>query len=538
MVGFSAHAQVSPFNLLVNGDFEGGGSGNGFQVQAPYNFIGTPPPLTGNSAPGDYAIIPNPQPMNLANFIPGTDHSGTGKMMVVDGTTVGGGQRFWKAGSTGGGVGPLTIGLTYTFSYWKKSVSITAVDAGTSANISVAWNNAASVTLVSGSEQVSFPGTTSVWEKITYSFVPTNAWVNIELYNNNTNPVGNDFAIDDVEVLPPPTPLGIRYSFVQPACPGGNDGSVTAYGTGGTLPYAYNLNGGTFTGNNMFTGLPGGASYEIRTRDNENNIAISNPAIVLTEPVNPLTVRNDTTICQGNSINLQATATGSGSFSWTANPPDPSLLNPNIANPVVSQATPTTYTVNYSYTFARDLIYNGNFELGDLGFATEYSFIANNATGAQRAYSVTNNPNTFEPGFSNLCVDHSTGTGKMMVVDGSTNPNTVVWKQKVPVQPNTNYTFRYWLQTVAMPSSVASIETLINGQPITGSSLTSTLSAGALCNWAQFTANWNAGTSTEAEITLINRNTAASGNDFALDDISFTSSQTCIVSKSVFVDVV
>ncbi|HRF26708.1 MAG TPA: hypothetical protein PKW54_05170, partial [Ferruginibacter sp.] len=318
----------------------------------------------------------------------------------------------------------------------------------------------------------------------------------------------------------------------------GNDGSVTAYGTGGSLPYAYNLNGGTFTGNNMFTGLPGGASYEIRTRDNENNIAISNPAIVLTEPVNPLTVRNDTTICQGNSINLQATATGSGSFSWTANPPDPSLLNPNIANPVVSPATPTTYTVNYSYTFARDLIYNGNFELGDLGFATEYSFIANNATGAQRAYSVTNNPNTFEPGFSNLCVDHSTGTGKMMVVDGSTNPNTVVWKQKVPVQPNTNYTFRYWLQTVAMPSSVASIETLINGQPITGSSLTSTLSAGALCNWAQFTANWNAGTSIEAEIILINRNTAASGNDFALDDISFTSSQTCIVSKSVFVDVV
>ena len=39
--------------------------------------------------------------MNTANFISGTDHSGSGKMMVVDGTTVGGGQRFWKAGNTG-----------------------------------------------------------------------------------------------------------------------------------------------------------------------------------------------------------------------------------------------------------------------------------------------------------------------------------------------------------------------------------------------------------------------------------------------------
>ena len=33
---------------------------------------------------------------------------------------------------------------------------------------------------------------------------------------------------------------------------------------------------------------------------------------------------------------------------------------------------------------------------------------------------------------------------------------------------------------------------------------------------------WNSGTSTEAEITVINDNTIESGNDYALDDISFS----------------
>src|SRR5574343_641720 len=100
-------AQVSPYSVLVNGDFESGSSGNGFQVPSPYNFLGTPPALSGTSNPGDYAITTNPNPMNSAFFINATDHSGSGNMMIVDGTTTGGQQRFWKAGNSGGGVGPL-----------------------------------------------------------------------------------------------------------------------------------------------------------------------------------------------------------------------------------------------------------------------------------------------------------------------------------------------------------------------------------------------------------------------------------------------
>ena len=46
----------------------------------------------------------------------------------------------------------------------------------------------------------------------------------------------------------------------------------------------------------------------------------------------------------------------------------------------------------------------------------------------------------------------------MMVVDGATNGTSVVWRQKIAVNPGTNYTFSYWLQSVAIPATPASIE--------------------------------------------------------------------------------
>jgi gliding motility-associated-like protein len=51
------------------------------------------------------------------------------------------------------------------------------------------------------------------------------------------------------------------------------------------------------------------------------------------------------------------------------------------------------------------------------------------------------------------------------------------------------------------------------GDPFTASSQT--------CVWEEFTATWNSGGATTAELCIVNQNTAVAGNDFALDDISF-----------------
>ena len=535
LLQFSVRAQVSPFNLLVNGDFENGGSGNGFQTLAPYNFLAT---LTGNSNPGDYAVIANPQPMNTAFFLSSTDHSGTGKMLVIDGSSIGGNPRFWKAGSGGGGVGPLTVGQTYTFSYWIKSIASSVVDVSTTADIVVNWNNANNISLVSGTTLAPYPGNTATWQKVVYSFTATTAFVNIELSNNNTNAVGNDFAIDDVEVLAPPKPLAIRYNAVDPSCSSTNDGFIAVYGTGGTPPYTYSYNGGPYTSNNIFAGLGTVTNAFVSVKDATTPTAavVFSPSnISLSPPANPLTIRPDSTICSGATLPLYASGSSTG-YSWSASPNDPTIANPNAQNTTASPTQNTTYTVVTSVTRNRSLIYNGDFEQGDVGFESGYTFYPYppnpaNPGFSQRAYSIVTNAQQFEPQFQ-PCVDHTSGSGKFMAIDGATVANIKIWSQKVGVTPNTNYTIEYWVQSID-GASPTQIETQINGAPITGNAAGSTFTApSTTCSWRQVTYNWNSGANTTAELSFIGRNTSSNGNDYAIDDISMKHSVACTFLKT------
>ncbi|MCX6208961.1 MAG: hypothetical protein NTZ59_05525, partial [Bacteroidetes bacterium] len=521
-------------NLLVNGDFESGVSGTGFQTQSPYNYLST---LSGNSNPGDYAIITDPNAMNTTWFLHCKDHtSGTGKMMVIDGITTGGQQRFWKAGNSGGGVGPLNVGTTYTFSYWVRSVSKSVTDINTTANIGIQFNNVASVTLTAGSTLLPFDTATG-WVQVKYTFVPTNAYVNIEMYNNNTSAVGNDFALDDIAVLAPPLPLAVSYSLQNPTCYNNTDGYIIAYGSGGTAPYTYSFNGGVFSTTNTLTGLAT-SSHTVTVKDALLN-TVSSSTINITAPSNPLTATASVNpICSGNNTTLTA-ANGGASYNWTASPVDASLTTPGIYNPVVSPAVATTYTVTSSTTTNVNLIYNGNFSLGNTGFTTDYTYKTVNTGGAQRCYGVMPNAQVFFNTFS-TCGDHTTGTQNMYVVDGSLNSADKVWCQTVVVKPSTTYVFSYWIQTLTI-NNPAQIETKINGVTVPAGTSANPVNAPATVacgNWQQVSYSWTSGVGvTTAEICLYDKNVNGNGNDFALDDISFTGSYGCNLSKTITIDV-
>ncbi|MBC8883122.1 hypothetical protein H9X57_06105 [Flavobacterium piscinae] len=119
-------------NLLNNGDFETGGSGVGFLVNN-YTLIN---PLNGVSNPGQYARTTNPNLMNT-NYISGGDHTtGTGNMLVFDGAISPGGF-FWTTSDTGGAIGGFTVGTSYVFSYWIKSVSNEVTSDESRSNIGV-----------------------------------------------------------------------------------------------------------------------------------------------------------------------------------------------------------------------------------------------------------------------------------------------------------------------------------------------------------------------------------------------------------------
>ncbi|MFN5183912.1 MAG: gliding motility-associated C-terminal domain-containing protein [Bacteroidota bacterium] len=519
-------------NMLNNGSFEYGGPGLGFVVNGQgYNLVS--PPYSGSTSSGNYAFVTNPQIFNNSFFVSSGDHTtGTGKMMVIDGTTTGGNQRFWEAGNTGGGVCNLVVGQTYTFSYWIRTVTATVAGINDLANIIVTFNNANNVTQISGTALAPMPSTG--WQKVSYSFVPTSSCVNIQMHNTNLNFAANDFAIDDMSVLPPPQPLSATYSITHPNCSDTISGIITVYPRGGIEPYSYQLidSLSNTTGNStgLFQDLTQG-NYSFIITDATGAVYTDTNIILITSSVlsvNPSTA----TICPGSSITFTASG-GNNSYTWTSsNGNEPGFPN-NNSSVTVSPTVNTNYQVSTQNSFTVNLIYNGDFELGNEGFGTSYVYYTpNNPTGAQRAYGVLTNPsvwyNTFSP-----CQDHtfSNGSGKMLVVDGSTFNigNDKLWVQKVAVKPNTNYVFNYWLTSLTS-TNLAQIKTTFNGV-----SLGTTNAPSVLCNWINVSYNWNSGNDTILEVCLYKSNFQASGNDFAIDDISLLSTENCSQQVSVTV---
>lgn len=511
-------------NLITNGSFESGGSGNGFTTN--YNLTSGP-----SSVQRDYAIVSNPSTINASWGSSYVDHTtGTGKMMVVDGSS-GSGDKIWEQ-SPGGGI-TISSGTEYTFSYWIQAIS-TANSGTNPADIEVRINGNI-VSPTTGSTLC--PTTPGVWTKVSYKWTATTSYAQIWLYDKQTAAIGNDFALDDLSLLASPLPLAISYSVFNPSCPDASDGAISVYASGGVPPYQYSFNGGGFSTTSIFTGLSSSTANFVSVQDNSSPTpaSISSASTInIIAPSNPLIVRADTNIDAGAEVVLSATGSN-GSYSWVAVPTDATLTSPNIANPTVNPTVSTVYTVTSSNTNTTNLIFNPGFESGNIGFTSDYIYYA--STLNQKAYGIVTDPNLFDNNFVTT-TDHS-GTGNMMVFDGSTqnSGNDRMWCQTIPVSTNTDYTFSFWLQTVATPNP-AQVETQVNGSPISGNQLTSIANASTTpAGWSQFTYTWNSGSNTTAQLCLYDRTTGANGNDFAIDDLVFSKTNTCIVSKSVTVTV-
>ena len=191
----------------------------------------------------------------------------------------------------------------------------------------------------------------------------------------------------------------------------------------------------------------------------------------------------------------------------------------------------TTYYYN-TQVLGANLIVNGDFESGNTGFQTDYVYHPSTAGSVQGIYHIANNPNVWLSAFS-ACTDHTLGAGndKMMMIDGSTVVNTALWKQTINVQPNTNYLFSGWVQSI-VAQNPAQLVFKINGNSV-GSTLIANL---ASCTWKQFSIQWNSGNTSTASLSIVDNNLLAQGNDFAIDDISFT--PVTIKTDSLNVDVI
>ncbi len=234
--------------------------------------------------------------------------------------------------------------------------------------------------------------------------------------------------------------------------------------------------------------------------------------------------------CTGNGT-IQLTATsGFASYQWNTG---------TTGNPItVTQAGTYTVTVTNSNgctssaqiniqlpgnSVGGNLVANGDFEMGNTGFITNYILQGNGAF-QQGKFAVTTNAGTpYGPNFTG--VDHTTGNGKWMMVNGATASNKTVWQQTIPVTPNSAYNFSVWLTNMGTQND-PQILIFINGSPVTG---LITLPDGPN-NWQQYSATWNAAGNTTATIRIVNNRLENSGNDFGIDDISFTNANPVFAS--------
>jgi hypothetical protein len=191
-----------------------------------------------------------------------------------------------------------------------------------------------------------------------------------------------------------------------------------------------------------------------------------------------------------------------------------------VSSPGLTGATTGAFNVE------SNLLVNGDFSQGNTGFTSQYVYSTN--LSPEGNYVVGDNPYHYFGGGASFG-DHTTGTGLMLIANGSPTPNTVVWQETVNVSIATDYVFSGWAASVGMGGdgggpfdpSPAQLEFFVNGVQI-GTEFTLIAQDG---DWSQFSAPWTSGTSGAVTVTIIDMNTNRAGNDFCLDDLTFGTTQ-------------
>lgn len=241
-----------------------------------------------------------------------------------------------------------------------------------------------------------------------------------------------------------------------------------------------------------------------------------------------------TPACPNSTISLSSTGADIQTRYWQG----PNNFYSTDQNPVLAtnNSTPVmtgTYTVTGNVLVGGNLITNGDFESGNTSFGSGYGYVtpAANALYNEGLYTIVANPQSVHDNFTTNG-DHTDSPGTLqMVANGSPTAGVVVWSQSVPVIPGATYQFTYWEQTVCMPSP-SQLQLYVNGVaagPVYTASST-------VPQWTQFLYNASAGSNTVLNLELVNQNTIAGGNDFALDDIVFQQILTATASVNVLVN--
>jgi len=171
-----------------------------------------------------------------------------------------------------------------------------------------------------------------------------------------------------------------------------------------------------------------------------------------------------------------------------------------------------------------NLVTNGDFEAGNSGFTSAYTNSGSNSIEGQ--YAVLSNPYPWN-GLFISSGDHTSGHGLMMVANGAPNAGQVVWRSNpIAVASSTNYFFEAFVNNVCCSStfpgntpSILEFSLSLNGGAAISLGIKTT-NLGLAGTWEGLSNQYFA-SGGSVVLSLINQNTNAAGNDFAIDDVFF-----------------
>jgi len=160
---------------------------------------------------------------------------------------------------------------------------------------------------------------------------------------------------------------------------------------------------------------------------------------------------------------------------------------------------------------------NGDFEQGNTGFDSNYTFSGSHGGGG--SYGIVDNPNDWF-GAMSVFGDHTTGSGLMLVGDGGPVTDNMVLGWTIPVVEGLPYNFVGYFAEAGGGTTVSQqeFEIRLDGVPLTSIDLAG-FSPG---DWQELSYQFVApSTNPLARLTIHALRTGGGGNNFVIDDIRF-----------------
>ncbi len=178
-----------------------------------------------------------------------------------------------------------------------------------------------------------------------------------------------------------------------------------------------------------------------------------------------------------------------------------------------------------------ELVTNGNFSSGNTGFTSNLEYVTGIFTCPlcpENTYTIGANAILYHSDFWGQ--DHTNPpNGNFFIANGEVLVGSTAWCQNLVVQPNTDYTFSFWAQDIKndpLGHPTAELQASFNGEIAVD-----TLFANG--PWEQLVVLWNSGTNITLELCIVNQQWLAGGNDYGLDDISFSGCNTYQIAQTI-----